>query len=311
MRKVAIPPLTRRPRAPALEKRKSDITRRVKNIVICCDGTNNQFGKENTSVVRLVQAIDRDATKQRLYYDGGLGTLPEPGAWTRTEKWFSKVLGLAFGKGIFVKVSSAYECLMDLWEPYDRVFLFGFSRGAYTARLLAAVLHQMGLLPLGNKNLIPYVMRLFKALPNNADHGDGSAVADHFKLVDEFRATFARPVPEDPDQRHFHIHFMGLWDTVSSVGWVWDPPSYPYSTRNPSVHVIRHAVAIDERRWFFLQNLVRRAHARQDIGEIWFPGSHSDVGGGYSEKDGGFGAGRSHGCSARPRMQACSSIRCA
>jgi uncharacterized protein (DUF2235 family) len=259
-----------------------------KNIVICCDGTNNEFGKENTSVVRLVQTIDRDATKQRLYYDGGLGTLPEPGAWTRTGKWVSKVYGLAFGAGLFWKTGHAYEYLMDLWEPGDRVFLFGFSRGAYTARLLAAVLHQMGLLPSGNKNLIPYVMRVFKALPKNSDNRDGTAMADYFKLADQFRSTFARQVPEDPDERHFHIHFLGLWDTVSSVGWVWDPPSYPYTTKNPGVHTIRHAVSIDERRWFFLQNLVRRAHARQDICELWFAGSHADVGGGYPENEGGL-----------------------
>jgi len=259
-----------------------------KNIVICCDGTNNEFGRENTSVVRLVQAIDRDAAKQRLYYDGGVGTLPEPGPWTRTGKWVSKVFGLAFGSGIFWKTENAYEYLMDHWEPGDRVFLFGFSRGAYTARLLAAVLHQMGLLPAGNKNLIPYVMRLFKALPKNSDQRGGSGMADYFKLADEFRSTFARQVPEDPNERHFSIHFLGLWDTVSSVGWVWDPPSYPYTTRNPGIHTIRHAVAIDERRWFFLQNLVRRAHARQDISETWFAGDHSDVGGGYPENGGGL-----------------------
>ena len=258
-----------------------------KNLVICCDGTNNEFGKENTSVVRLVQTIVRDATRQRLYYDGGVGTLPEPGAWTRTGKWFSKVYGLAFGGGLFWKVANAYEYLMDQWEPGDRVFLFGFSRGAYTARLLAAVSHQMGLLPLGNKNLIPYVMRLFKALPKNADHSNRNAMADYFKLADQFRSTFARQVPDDRN-RHFHIHFLGLWDTVSSVGWVWDPPAYPYTTKNPSVHTVRHAVAIDERRWFYLQNLVGRANEQQNISELWFAGVHSDVGGGYPEQDGGL-----------------------
>jgi uncharacterized protein (DUF2235 family) len=100
------------------------------NHVICCDGTNNQFGTENTSVVRLIQALDRDPAKQRLYYDPGVGTLPEPGALTRLQKKISEWYGLAFGAGLNSKVEEAYSYLMHFWEPGDRVFLFGFSRGA-------------------------------------------------------------------------------------------------------------------------------------------------------------------------------------
>ena len=65
-----------------------------KNLVICCDGTNCQFGPKNTNVVRLVQVLGRDPEQQRLYYDPGVGTLPEPNAFTRLQKWFSKVYGL-------------------------------------------------------------------------------------------------------------------------------------------------------------------------------------------------------------------------
>src|SRR6266498_3968014 len=68
-----------------------------RNIVICCDGTNNEFGPENTSVVRLVQVLDRDPVKQRLYYEPGVGTLPEPGVVTTVGKKISQVFGLAFG----------------------------------------------------------------------------------------------------------------------------------------------------------------------------------------------------------------------
>ena len=256
-----------------------------KNLVICCDGTNNQFGRENTNVVRVIQALVRDPARQRLYYDPGVGTLPEPGAWTALGKKISTIAGLAFGAGIFWKVQEAYEFLMREWEPGDSVFVFGFSRGAYTARLLAAVLHTLGLLPRGNENLIPYVLRLFKGMPRDES---GPAVDDYFALCDQFRRTFARVVPEEPDDRRFHVHFLGLWDTVSSVGWVWDPPSYPFTARNPSVEVVWHAVSIDERRWFFRQNRIRRAEAGQPLHEAWFPGVHSDVGGGYPEADGGL-----------------------
>src|SRR5690349_17360179 len=134
-----------------------------RNFVICCDGTNNQFGPQNTNVVRLVQALDRDPAKQRLYYDPGVGTLPEPRALTRLMKWFAKVRELAFGAGLTWNVEEAYSYLMDFWEPGDRVFLFGFSRGAYTARVLAGLLHMLGLMPRGNQNLVPYAMRLFKS----------------------------------------------------------------------------------------------------------------------------------------------------
>src|SRR5690349_18658193 len=134
-----------------------------RNFIICCDGTNNQFGIENTNVVRLVQSLDRDPAKQRLYYDPGVGTLPEPGLWTSAGKWISKVFGLAFGGGLGWKVEEAYSFLMENWEPGDKVFLFGFSRGAYSVRVLAGLLHALGLLPHGNQNLVPYVMRLFKA----------------------------------------------------------------------------------------------------------------------------------------------------
>ncbi len=256
-----------------------------KNLVICCDGTNNQFGPENTNIVRVIQALVRDPSRQRLYYDPGVGTLPEPGAWTALGKMISTFAGLAFGAGIFWKVQEAYAFLMKEWEPGDRVFVFGFSRGAYTARLLAAVLHGLGLLPRGNENLIPYVLRLFKGIPQGKS---GPAVDDYFTLCNEFRRTFARVVPEEPDDRRFRVHWLGLWDTVSSVGWLWDPPSYPYTAHNPSVDVVWHAISIDERRWLFRQNRMYQARKDQQLHEEWFPGVHSDVGGGYPEVDGGL-----------------------
>jgi uncharacterized protein (DUF2235 family) len=265
------------------------VTPTGRNLVLCCDGTNNEFGRENTNVVRLAQVLDRDPSRQRLYYDPGVGTLPEPSTWSATGKWLSKVLGLAFGGGIFWKVDQAYRFLMDEWRPGDRVFIFGFSRGAYTARLLAALLHHLGLLPRGNGNLVPYAIRLFRAAPAGDDGGGG--IEAYEKLANEFRWSFARVVPESPDERRFRVHFLGLWDTVSSVGWAWERRSFPFTARNPSVNVVRHAVSIDERRWFFRQNQIHQARPDQDVDEVWYPGVHSDVGGGYPVKDGLLWAG--------------------
>ena len=90
----------------------------------------------------------------------------------------------------------------------------------------------------------------------------------------------------EPDH-HFPIHFLGVWDTVSSVGWVWDPVSFPDTTTNPSIAHIRHAVSVDEHRTSFRQNLMHPPkNTPQDLVQLWFPGVHSDVGGGYPEEKG-------------------------
>jgi uncharacterized protein (DUF2235 family) len=182
--------------------------------------------------------------------------------------------------GLSRKIIQAYTYLVDFWEPNDRVFLFGFSRGAYTARVLAGFLHQLGLLPRGNYNLTPYAMKYFRRITEGSRHPSTAVDASKWKqLCDNFRRTFAREVNPGDEDRRFQVHFLGVWDTVSSVGWVWDPKHFPFTAYNPSVKHIRHAVAIDERRAFFRQNLFRPAHA-QDVIELWFPGVHSDVGGG-------------------------------
>jgi uncharacterized protein (DUF2235 family) len=232
----------------------------------------------------LVQVLDRDPSVQRLYYDPGVGTLPEPNAFTRLHKWISKVYGLAFGGGLTRKVGEAYAFLMDTWELGDRVYLIGFSRGAYTARVLAGLLYNLGLLPRGNDNLIPYVLRLHASV-----RGVDPAAKDsnYWKLCAQFRSSFAREVCEGEDQRRFPVHFLGAWDTVASVGWVWDPKTYPYTSKNPGIAIARHAISIDERRWFFRQNLLQPADG-QDLVERWFPGVHSDVGGGYPEAESGL-----------------------
>jgi uncharacterized protein (DUF2235 family) len=184
---------------------------------------------------------------------------------------FSEWFGLAFGTGLTWKVQEAYIYLMDFWEPGDQVFLFGFSRGAYTVRVLAGLLHTLGLLPRGNQNLVPYVVRLFNAIRKAGTHEESDRARAYWELCNAFRWTFVRPVPGSSDDRRFHVHFLGVWDTVSSVGWVWDPLKFPYTAHNPSIAIIRHAVSVDERRWFFRQNLMEQ-RGKQDFKELWFPG---------------------------------------
>lgn len=251
-----------------------------RNLIICCDGTHNEFGSNNTNVVRLVQVIDRDPIKQRLFYDPGVGTLPEPVSWGRAKKVWFDLCDLAFAVGLPDRVGNVYRYLMDLWQPGDKVFLFGFSRGAYTVRVLAGLLHELGLLPRGAPNLVPYAYRLFKAIRKQPKGKPGT----YWDVCDTFRWTFARPVSPGDDERRFPIHLVGVWDTVSSVGWAWNPAKFAYSRKNPGINIVRHAVSIDERRAFFRSNLFEAANG-QDLIEGWFPGVHCDVGGGYSDSE--------------------------
>jgi len=251
-----------------------------RNLIICCDGTHNEFGSNKTNVVRLIQILDRNPYKQRLFYDPGVGTLPEPVSWGRIKKILFDLSDLAFATGLPDKVANAYRYLMDIWQPGDRVFLFGFSRGAYTVRVLAGLLYELGLLPRGGDNLVPYAYRLFKAVRKQSKEEKNS----YWELCYKFRWTFARPIALGTEERRFPIHFLGVWDTVSSVGWVYNPSTFPYTHQNPGIKSVRHAVSVDERRAFFRSNLIS-ATPDQDAVEVWFPGVHCDVGGGYSDSE--------------------------
>jgi uncharacterized protein (DUF2235 family) len=236
----------------------------AKNIVVCCDGTGNEFGESKSNVVKLYKMLVHDAS-QITYYHPGVGTMGARNALSGISKWWTKVIGLAFGYGISDNVADAYQFLMRTVQPDDTLYVFGFSRGAYTARALCGMLHIIGLLREDNEGLIPYSIRMIKR--KNIDFG----------VAADFKKTFCRECKP---------HFAGVWDTVSSVGWVYNVAHFPATkaTRNPDLRVIRHAVSIDERRAFFRQNLFGAPHsAQQDIKEVWFAGVHSDVGGSYPE----------------------------
>jgi uncharacterized protein (DUF2235 family) len=238
-----------------------------KNIVICCDGTGNKFCDRNTNVVNLYSVLDlSNPTAQIAYYHCGLGTMGAPAAVTRLLKFWTKAKGLAFGYGLTRDIGDAYKFLMDNYEEGDRVYLFGFSRGAYTARALSGMLHMLGLIRKGDDNLIAYAAEMLKR-------------PDQMGIARAFKKTFCRECK---------VHFIGVWDTVSSVGWIWDPVHVPYTFRNPDLAIGRHAIAIDERRCHFRQNLWAPAGPGQDIKQVWFAGVHSDVGGGYLEKESGL-----------------------
>jgi uncharacterized protein (DUF2235 family) len=245
----------------------------AKNIVICCDGTGNEFRDCNSNVVKLYSTLCINAS-QLGYYHPGVGTMGSPTARNRLEKQWTRLKGLAFGDGFLSNVSDAYRFLMDAYAEGDNIYLFGFSRGAYTVRALAGLLYMYGLLCPGNDGLIPYITRMF------AQHSRNSrGMKETFNVAHNFKQTFSRDCP---------LHFVGVWDTVSSIGWVWDPVVLPYSERNPAIRTGRHAISIDERRCYFRDNLWGKPHEGQDIKQVWFAGVHSDVGGSYPEAESGL-----------------------
>ena len=249
-----------------------------KNIIICCDGTSNQPARDMTNVVKLYFTLVNEPGRQVTFYHPGVGTMEPPGALTWSEKLWTVILGLALGHGIQDDIRDAYVFLSDHYDPDDRVFLFGFSRGAYTARALAGLLTMYGLIEQGNSPLAPYAIRMMFAINQAEKRNDRETANKVFELAERFRNTFARECKP---------HFMGLWDTVSSVGWFAHPIHLPYTANNPSVEIARHAIAIDERRAFFPPNLWRPSErppsGPTNLLQVWFPGGHGDVGGGYPE----------------------------
>lgn len=247
-----------------------------RNLIICCDGTANEFAKDRTNVLKLAYAATKASDTQLLYYHPGVGTMAPPGAGLGLGRLFARLAGLGFGYGLQADIRDIYTFIIDHWQGGDSLYLFGFSRGAYTARAVAALLNRYGLIGPGNAALVPYAIKLLWRWHAAKDPAAKSA---WFELAEEFKAALS--------VSDCAIHFLGVWDTVSSVGWYSNPLSLPDTAALPNVKTVRHAVSIDERRAFFRTNLVRKP-GNGDVKEVWFPGSHCDVGGGYSETTSGL-----------------------
>lgn len=256
-----------------------------RNIVICCDGTGNELGRNLSNVLKLYRILKKNDA-QLVYYDPGVGTVGRQHPWARFRQNFRKILGLATGYGLDDNVMEAYAWLCINWREGDRVWFFGFSRGAYSVRVLAGLVHMIGLLRPEQLNMRDYALKAYK----RASQKDDLEIAWHFSRVIAARSAT--------------IHFVGVWDTVASVF----VPRFdrlrflsrerlPYTLQNPSVAIFRHALAIDERRamframmWKEPQKFVANPFGKseppdQDVRQMWFAGVHSDIGGGYPENE--------------------------
>jgi len=109
-----------------------------RNIVICCDGTANEFAKDRTNVIKLYSALVQDTDAQVAYYHPGIGTMEPFGALSPITRTLTRVLGMAVGYGLENDIRDAYVFLMQAYQPEDSIYLFGFSRGAFTVRAVAS-----------------------------------------------------------------------------------------------------------------------------------------------------------------------------
>ncbi|KAF8531964.1 hypothetical protein JB92DRAFT_2578540, partial [Gautieria morchelliformis] len=258
-----------------------------RNLVVCIDGTSNQFGPNNTNAIELYSQLIKDGN-QLTYYNSGIGTYAKPSwkSWSYVKQVVNNKIDVAIAWNFEKIVIAAYRWLSQNYQDGDRIYLFGFSRGAYQVRALAGMIHKarfVGLVHKGNEEQIPLSVSLWtlvwplKATPVN--------------MADRFKATFSR--------ENVRIHFIGVWDTVSSVGIV-RSKSLPLTDQTDHVCFFRHALALDECRVKFLPEYahggVRSADLTADedkvkdtktdiegssshprIKEVWFPGTHSDM----------------------------------
>lgn len=237
----------------------------AKHLVICADGTWNRPEENDddvpTNILRLARAVrplTADGTAQHMFYDWGVGS------------YYDRVRGGVAGLGIHKNIMDAYRYIVQNYTPDCRIYLFGYSRGAYTVRALCGLINNCGILKRPDASLIVEAFAHYKRT--------GDAYRPSGKASVAFR------------KRHSHrarrVHFVGAFDTVGALGipfsvlGLFDKNDEFYDTKlGSNVAVARHALAIDERREDFEPTLWE-PRAGLDLDQAWFAGSHGDVGGG-------------------------------
>ncbi len=270
----------------------------MKNIAVFCDGTWQSLGQPNpTNVSRLARCVAPAAAgmPQVVFYDDGVGV----GEGVLND--VVKIVGGGLGKGLDAKIAQAYQFLCLNYAPGDRIFIFGFSRGAYTARSLAGLLRKCWILRRDRIGEINGAIALYR--DRKVGVNDPATLA--FKKANSQVVATTANVSAAPDTRG-SVRYVGVWDTVGSLGV---PNSLPFADEvndqyrfhdtelSSFVERARHAVSIDERRntfqptlWTNMDKLnaasggAALAPDRQPYQQSWFPGTHGSVGGGDADK---------------------------
>lgn len=244
-----------------------------KNIVVLSDGTGQEGGKEHkhdSNVHKLFRMLENRTSRQVVFYDRGLGT-----DWRR-------ITGNAFGSGFSHNVLECYDFIFQHFLAKDRIYLFGFSRGAYTVRSLSGFVDLYGILPKSRPDLINVAWKKYRKRPRFSWQKDRRA-----EKADEFRSRH--------NAMGARVTFLGVWDTVGALGfplkgvakaldWVpWTSHKFHETTLSASVDYGCHALAIDDERKTFHPTLWVEPNPK--VEQVWFAGMHSDVGGGYANSD--------------------------
>lgn len=262
-------------------------------LAIFCDGTWNRLDSRfATNVVKLAESVEsvaRDGVRQLVFYDDGVGS------GTAVAKGVDKLIGGATGKGLLRNIEDAYRFLIFNHQPGDEIYVFGFSRGAFTARSLCGLIRNCGIIQRRYASRVDEAIALYRDA-SEAGHPNGEQAL-------EFRARYAadhilndrdiahRKAEADPPPR-LRVDFLGVWDTVGSLGL---PDTFITGLfqRNEKfafhdtqlsamIRAGRHAVAIDEKRESFSPTLWTpdESHDPETVQQAWFPGDHGSVGGG-------------------------------
>jgi Uncharacterized alpha/beta hydrolase domain (DUF2235) len=261
-----------------------------RQLLVFCDGTNNTLngGQGDTNVLKLAEGLklgNSNDPQQLIWYDPGVGAavnLPEATLRNQFKGYLQRLWGLAFGDGVYENIAQAIGFLSRNFQPGDQIYLFGFSRGAFTARAVGGVINQYGLPQPQHLHLLPLLIQRYFSAANSGTERDRKIVAQAQLLTDAIKPF---------------IHFVGVWDTVDEVGF--PIPGLTRRIRNSTtladkcfVHV-RHVVALDEHRRLFRPRLYQHINGGKHtarigcdircgtLKQVALPGCHSDIGGGY------------------------------
>lgn len=240
-----------------------------KNILIFSDGTGQKGGKGiNTNVYKLFNMVENRTPRQIAFYDPGLGT-----------DW-RKVTGSMSGGGISKNLLQCYRFIFENYQAGDKIFLFGFSRGAATVRSLSAFINLFGILPKSREDLIRKAYKIYR----------GSDPDRKEKRAEEFIARHHTMKAK--------VDFIGVWDTVAALGlpFKWASVLLDNIAKHrfhdfklsDSVLIARHALAIDDERKTFhpvVWDPLEKDDPPERLKQVWFCGMHTDVGGGYESTD--------------------------
>jgi uncharacterized protein (DUF2235 family) len=258
----------------------------ARQLIVCCDGTNNTLtaGVNDTNVVKLLNILTPATHDQKLYYDPGVGvadTLPSVGVGQALRRTLTRIEGLASGRGIYENIANAYKFLVQEYRDGDEIFLFGFSRGAFTVRAVAGMVNLFGLVRAHNLDLLDLLVYTYFSRADDRPPEKGKKTRR--EIADDIRERFS-----EPDRSEVQIHFLGVWDTVASVGM---PGLRQKVTSNgltsyKKYRHIRHALSRDEARWTFAPRIFWESDydkPGKSLKQRWFRGVHADIGGGYQK----------------------------